>query len=211
MTGSFATKTRVTIKRFQPEEPGSTRMKWPERQDGRISVSCRGTERLQLTTAAPARKLRVGFMRSGSRDRFSPWLRVNAFFVLIMWTTALVACSAHCFLGTTHLGEFSEQESCHSQTAPPPCHGGSSDDEGKSDSGALCSSLKQLFAAKVVAEVPQFAGSVLYALSARDVASLADSSSNAMHVRQAIPRDFVFTPEVYLGPALRGLAPPHLS
>ena len=51
--------------------------------------------------------------------------RVIASLILVLWSSALVACSAHCYLGTSHLGTAQVQHSCHlPKNTQPPCHGG---------------------------------------------------------------------------------------
>jgi hypothetical protein len=123
-------------------------------------------------------------------------MRAVALAVLVLWTGALVACSAHCFLGTSHLGLSEKRPSCHA--APPPCHGGPHDDDGQSDSGALCTTLKQMSVQQTASEVPHQNVFVLYFLPFNQ----ADSSghvANALEYRQSFPVEWLVTPEVSLG------------
>lgn len=148
-------------------------------------------------------------MRVGKSNHLNLYWRILGLFVLAIWTSALTACSAHCFLGTSHLGTTQAEGGCHTAASSSPSDGDSSDKGQPSESSPLCSSLKQLFSATALVEVPQIDCFILYTIS-ENILLLADSSSNAIHVRQAILRDFIFTPEVYLGPALHSHAPPFL-
>jgi hypothetical protein len=137
--------------------------------------------------------------------------RVVALMVFLTWSWALIACSAHCFLGTSHLGTSQAGAGCHTAKSPPPGHGSPADKEHPSDSTPLCSSLKQMFSAESSVEVYPPAGYVVFDLTAISTVGPAKSLSANIQKRQAVRPEFVFTPEVYLGPAIHSLAPPLLS
>ena len=145
-----------------------------------------------LTKSKDATTLRLVRRRAG---HFKPIARVIAGALLVLWTMALVACSAHCFLGTSHLGMAQQAPSCHA--APLPCHGGTPNEE-QSDSGALCATLKQMSIEQHAAGAPQLSIFVLYFLAAEEVAS-GHSPANASELRQHFPAKWTITPEVYLG------------
>ena len=138
----------------------------------------------------------------------SPLLRCLAVLTLGAFVAAQAACFVHCHFGGGH-----------GDAAKPSCHGGSSakashdkpHPPAPSDPApsASCNTLKVLMA-----------GSGAYTLAApvlQPVAFLAPPSLalsvpevelDAAFLRQAYLRDWVFTPEVCLGPAFRSHAPP---
>ena len=130
--------------------------------------------------------------------------RMVAGLVLFLWTTALVACSAHCFLGTSHLGMAQQASSCHA--APPPCHGGTPDEQ-QSDSGALCATLKQMSVEQHAADAPQPIIFVLFLLPAEEVVS-GQCAANTPQLRRRYPAEWTAVPEVYLGAVNLPHAPP---
>ncbi len=151
-------------------------------------------------------------MRS-RQTKLSPLLRSFAAAGLLVWLTAQVLCTAHCSFGVCH-GK-AENASCHDSAQPQPHH-----DEGDSptpahddsSTSASCLTLKTALVngaslALVRPDLP-----VLYTLApfalALDVTATEPAAS---FYRQAQPRDWVFTPEVSLGPAHRSHAPPFLS
>lgn len=140
-------------------------------------------------------------------------MRKTALLVLVVWTTALAACTAHCFLGTSHLGIVADRQNCHAPHQPPsPCHGGPPGNAGgESDSGALCSTLKQMLVSQEVPAAPLPVLATLYFLTIPDIGGFDDPLSHIVLPRRGSPAEFVVTPEVYLGPALHSLAPPVLS
>ena len=132
---------------------------------------------------------------------------------LLVWVAAQVVCSAHCNFGFGH-GD-SEQASCHGSApsqahhddgnSPSPAHKGSS-------TSSACLTLKSaLFDGKASLLVkPEF--QMLDTLAWFTPAIEATQTELVAHFfRQARPRDWVFTPEVCLGPAFRSLAPPFSS
>jgi len=147
-------------------------------------------------------------VKARGSNHSNPWWRALALMVLVMWSSALVACSAHCFLGTSHFGTAQAEEGCHAaKPSPPPCHGGPSDKKG--ESGALCASLKQLFSAKTSVEAVPPPMSVVYFLAGAGTSAVECSSASSQR-RPSTPLDFLFTPEVCPGPANLPHAPPAL-
>ena len=153
-----------------------------------------------------------GSIRLGP-SAIKPLLRSLAASALLVWVAAQVVCTAHCNFGFGH-GD-SEQASCHGSApsqahhddgnSPSPAHKGSS-------TSAACLTLKSaLFDGKVCELVkPEF--QLLYTLAWFAPAVEATQIELVAHFfRQARPRDWVFTPEVCLGPAFRSLAPPFSS
>ena len=154
---------------------------------------------------------RSHFMRS-RQTTFSPLLRSFAGGALLVWVAAQVLCFAHCNFG---IGRgTSEEPSCHA-SAPSPAHH-EDDDSAPShhdSSGSItCSTLKSALVeiGSVALVHPDF--HALYSLA--PVALMLDHTAarpTSPSSRQAKPRNWVFTPEVCLGPAFRSLAPPFLS
>ena len=140
--------------------------------------------------------------------RLQPFWRVAAFVVLIGWITAFGICSAHCALGQIrHAGEADSE-------ALPPCHGGPMQGNPDSNSGkatSFCITIKSLHSpvADLALHPPQTVAlfqPVFAALNAVEV----DFIHSAQLLRQCGAPDWVFTPEVSLGPAFRSHAPPLL-
>ncbi len=144
---------------------------------------------------------------------FSPLFRSFATGTLLVWVAAQVLCFAHCNFG---VGQgSSEQSSCHASAPAPAHHDGceSSAPAPKHSSGSVvCSTLKSALVGdgSVALVHPDF--QLLYTLA--PVALMLDltaAEATSSSSRQAKPRDWVFTPEMCLGPALHSLAPPFLS
>jgi hypothetical protein len=148
-------------------------------------------------------------MRSHKKT-MKPLLRPFAAAALFVWLVAQVLCTAHCNFGFGH-GD-SEHASCHGSSpsqahhddrnSPGPTHKGSS-------TSSACLTLKSaLFDGKASALlIPEFQFG--YALPWFAPAIEATQTELvAPFSRQARPRDWVFTPEVCLGPAFRSNAPP---
>ena len=147
-----------------------------------------------------------GLHRMRSRQTtFSPLLRSVAAGALLVWVAAQVLCFAHCQFGVGHGG--SEPPSCHAPAPTPSPH-----DNGDSSAGITCSTLKSALpgsgsAVLVQPEFPQLYTLAPFALSL-DVTA---TEPTACFFRQAKTLDWVFTPEVSLGPAHRSHAPPFLT
>lgn len=145
--------------------------------------------------------------RMNAVRKLQPFWRVAALIALIGWITAFAICSAHCALGqTSHLGESGSE-------ALPPCHGGptsKNSDSSSEKATSFCITIKSLFseATQLVLQPPDalalFQPAFAF-LCAPDSAALPAEIS-----RPSRPPDFLFTPEVYLGPAFRIHAPPSI-
>ena len=152
-------------------------------------------------------------MMRSRQTTFSPLLRSFAAGVLLVWVAAQVLCFAHCNFGVGH--GSSEQPSCHA-SAPSPAHHEDGDSSGPahhdSSASAACSTLKSALVGSGSVALVQPDFHLLYTLAPvalmLDMTAAAPTSPSS---RQAKARDWVFTPEVCLGPAHRSHAPPFLS
>lgn len=129
-------------------------------------------------------------------------LRSLAAVALLAFVAAQAICFVHCHLPA---GESAEAvPSCH---AAAPASDNPTDAQDSMPSEA-CVTLKTMLSGADAPTIapPEF--HTLYLLSAL-VFSLEDTASEmAGESRQAHPSDWIFTPEVSLGPAFRSLAPP---
>lgn len=142
----------------------------------------------------------------------SPWFRWFAAVTLVTWIGTQALCQAHClFDGCQGESDDADQHTtaavAHPDegTAPQPSH----QDHGED---ASCLTLKSALTSNATASLVTPAFSFLYALApftlAMDVTATGPDASLS---RQARPREWVFTPEVCLGPAFRSHAPPFPS
>ena len=151
-------------------------------------------------------------MRSRQKT-FSPLLRSFAAGALLVWVAAQVFCFAHCNFGVGH--GSSEQPSCHA-SAPSQGHHEDGDSSGPahqdSSASAACSTLKSALVGSSSAALVQPDFHLLYALAPLALTlNVTVMEPTADLFRQAQAREWVFTPEVCLGPAHRSHAPPVLS
>lgn len=155
-------------------------------------------------------KSKVG-MRSRDKSS-SPLLRSFAAVALVIWVSAVALCTAHCtgFLAEGH-GEGA-QPSCHvgdHQKATHHDDGDSENPEHCPSSTLGCAALQSASMNGKATTLVQPPTHVLYLLA--PVALVLDATpddTTTLVFRQAPLRDWVFTPEVSLGPAFRSLAPP---
>jgi len=143
--------------------------------------------------------------------RLNPFFRSVAAATLCVWLAALVLCTAQCDFGVCHGDE--EHPACHglapSQShhddgdSPAPAH----DDSSTTDT---CLTLKSALVSDAGPTLVPSELHVLYTLAPL-VFDVTAAEPASLHSRQTKPRDWVFTPEVCLGPALRGHAPPFSS
>jgi hypothetical protein len=145
--------------------------------------------------------------------KLSPLLRCFAAGALFVWLAAQALCFAHCNFGVSHGG--STQPSCHA-SAPSPEHHDNGDESAPSHQNSagsvVCSTLKSALVGSGSAALVQPDFHLLYTLA--PVALMLDMTAaepTSPSSRQAKARDWVFTPEVCLGPAFRSLAPPSLG
>ena len=140
------------------------------------------------------------------RTTLNPLLRLLAVVTLLCWLGALALCSTECFEGDSdhHAGQ-KEIASAHSDDHPTP---DSENHSGHDDS--VCDSLKTLVptAHNNVLPKPDFGFCFLSFASLPQTLTVAECEAPVS--RQPPDREFVFTPEVCLGPAFRSLAPPVL-
>ena len=143
------------------------------------------------------------------RTRPGPLFRSFAAATLLLWLATQVVCRAHCSLGFGH-GE-PEHASCHGPAASQLQHGdgGSPAQEGSSTS-ALCLTFKTALVNGGSLTLVQPELPVLYLLAPL-APDLTPTEPAISFFRQVQTRDWVFTPEVFLGPAFRSHAPPFLS
>ena len=140
------------------------------------------------------------------RTKSNPLLRLLAAVTLLCWLGALVLCSTECFEGDSdhHAGE-KEIASSHSDNDSTP----DSENHSHHDDSA-CASLKTLVPTAHSNLIPKsdLGFCVLSFVSLPQAFVSADSEAPIS--RQPPDREFVFTPELCLGPAFRSLAPPVL-
>ena len=147
------------------------------------------------------------------QTKLSPLFRCFAAAALFVWLAAQVLCTAHCNFGV-----------CHSEAGQASCHGPaqsqSHHDEGdsptpahdESSATAACLTLKSALLGGGAPTLVQPEFFVLYTLPPIVLGLDATATEPVASIsRDARPRDWVFTPEVSLGPALHSLAPPFAS
>jgi hypothetical protein len=124
----------------------------------------------------------------------------------MVFVVAQTMCFIHCHFGGGH-GNSDAQSSCHGSAQAQSHHDGH-DDPAPAPT-ASCSTLKTMLAGGDAPTLvaPQF--HTLYLLTPMTLAlDATEVQPKAFFSRQARTRDWVFTPEVCLGPAFRCLAPP---
>ena len=150
-------------------------------------------------------------MRS-CQTTLKPLLRSLAVLTLAVFVVAQWLCFVHCHSGDSHGDRGAEILSCHSTAATHSHH-----DEDKSSSPkplpmGSCATLQTLLASNgaLTSAVPEFVP--LYTLTSFALAlGATEIESTASISRHAGTLDWIFTPEVSLGPAYRSHAPPLLS
>lgn len=149
-------------------------------------------------------------MKCLDRGKLTPAIRICAAMSLVIWLAAWGFCSAECLIGDSpcqpshHEEQAADSHHDHGQTPASDPHDGCK--------GSFCDSLKTLAQTtdSIAIAKPQFG--LAYTLSITSLSpALIISEPEEPVFRQAWRRDWVFTPEVYLGPALRSHAPPLLS
>jgi hypothetical protein len=150
-------------------------------------------------------------MRS-CRTTLKPLFRWLAAITVAVFIGAEAMCFVHCHLGGGHGG--SGEASCHGHetAAAESGHDEESPSSPKPSPTSSCATLQNLLSNSVALTlvVPDFP---LRYTQAPSVLGLNDivTEPNASISRAARPREWVFTPEVYLGPAIHSLAPPAFS
>ena len=140
----------------------------------------------------------------------SPLLRSLAALALVVFVAAQAMCFVHCNFGGGH-GDKA-QPSCHGSPQHATSHDGDDDSAPSTPSPtAACSTLKTMLAGGDAPALTAFQPHTLYLLSPVVLAlDATEVQPKASFSRQVRTRDWVFTPEVCLGPAFRSLAPPSL-
>jgi hypothetical protein len=144
------------------------------------------------------------------QTQFSPVLRSFAAATLLVWLSAQVFCAEICFSGSN--ASDAESSHCHAEAADSHHRDGdSSEPSHPCPCGSVsCLTLKQALLTSKAPAAFHPALVPLYTLSALVLPlETADARIHATF-RQTKPRDWVFTPEVCLGPAFHSLAPPSL-
>lgn len=140
-----------------------------------------------------------------------PLLRSLAALTLVVFVAAQAACFAHCNFCGGHGTDTTP--SCHSAGATRASHH-EPHSPAPSDpaSSVACVTLKTLVAGgDAYSLVAPLLPPVDFVAFSSLVLNPPEAALEATFCRQAKPRDWVFTPEVCLGPAFRSLAPPVVS
>ena len=145
------------------------------------------------------------------QTKFRPWIRVIAGATLFAWLGALALCQTECCSGDEHQSASADH---HHADATPHSHSHDQDHgnaPGSQKESSFCLSLNSVLHTSSAISISKAALQPLYELPFAP-ATIGDTASAfaCQHFRQGRPRDWVFTPEVCLGPAFRSLAPPIL-
>ncbi|MEO7300228.1 MAG: hypothetical protein ABI042_16815 [Verrucomicrobiota bacterium] len=133
--------------------------------------------------------------------------RLGASLSLVVWLAAFLFCSSTCCIGESHCetgheqhGEASHHD--HDQSPNSDRHGDHKD--------SFCDSLKSVVhtAGNQILSKPDFSFVTLDFVSPSHLVTVARLEAPVS--RQGWRRNWMSTPEVYLGPAFRSLAPPVL-
>lgn len=138
-----------------------------------------------------------------------PLLRWFAAVTLLAWIGALALCQTHCLSDACR--DEPGEASSHAQSSPDSHHDSDAPDH-HDHADASCATLKSALCSDATSPliIPEL--SSLYTLSPTMLALDATAiESTGAFSRQTDRRDWVFTPEVCLGPAFRSLAPPFSS
>ena len=142
-----------------------------------------------------------------------PLFRSAAAVTLLFWVAATILCTAHCSIGVCI--DDSGQASCHASPSAPSHHdddhspGPTHDD---SSPTPTCLTLKSVVASGNAPALVHPDFSLFYTLAPLAFAwDVTPSGPATLIFRQARLSEWVFTPEVCLGPAFRSLAPPTSS
>lgn len=137
-------------------------------------------------------------------SRLTPVKRLVAAAMLLVWVTAVAACSTECSCADSDSDQMAPASLADS-------HGHSHDTDRDCDhDDSLCTSLHSLTPVSTVTILarPDFGACPLAVLSPAQLIAVAPAETSIS--RQPPERDWVFTPEVCLGAAFRSLAPPAL-
>jgi hypothetical protein len=136
----------------------------------------------------------------------SPLFRSFAGVAVLVWIAAQVLCFVHCNFGGGHGN--GKRASCHAPALSQEHHDAPGPTHDDSSPTAACLTLKSaLLGGSLALNAPELP--VLYTLAPIAFAlKIATTEPAASFSRQTWRRDWVFTPEVCLGPAHRNHAPP---
>lgn len=136
-------------------------------------------------------------------------MRTIAAVVLVCWSAALLSCGYYCATrGCDRVSGVAATSSCEAHCAKN--QGGGSEPSKAPCGDSMCFTKKPIAAEKEIASVTQPSLHLAFIVASLSVAFELPAPSDVIATRQSAPRDWVFTPEVSLGPALRSLAPPVL-
>ena len=144
------------------------------------------------------------------QTKFSPLIRCIALAALFVWVGALARCQTECCSCDEHQSAPFEHHHANA-TSHVHSHKHSNAPVSQGES-SFCLSLKSLFHNSSGLVISKPALQPLYELPSA-ASTMCDPAPVfvAQHFRQAKPAEWVFTPEVCLGPAFRSLAPPVFS
>lgn len=155
-------------------------------------------------------------MRHARQPRLSPALRLWAALSVLVWIAALAQCAMEPLIGNFHSGANHHTASTahdHHGDEAAPAHqetGHSHDSDPNGDHGdSCCTSLKAALSNTASFQLTHPDLGQLFALNSLWLTqALTPVESEISPPRQAKNREWVFTPEVCLGPAFRSHAPP---
>ena len=143
---------------------------------------------------------------------FSPLLRSCAAGVLLLWVAAQALCFAHCNFGVAVT--VTENAPAGHALAPKPVSENHSccPKPGNTSGGSVCATLKSALLEDDSSGTTQPNLAPLYTLALFSIVlETTATAPSATVFRPAEKHDQVCTPEVFLGPAFRSLAPPALG
>ena len=140
---------------------------------------------------------------TSSRTKLSPLLRSLAAVMLLVWVAAVTACTTKCLCA--------DSDSEHMAQAPMADSHSHGSDKDCDHEDSFCTSLHSLTPVSTAAVLDKPDFGVAFTLDFLSTAQLVTVAQTETSIsRQPRIREWVFTPEVYLGAASRSLAPPVL-
>src|SRR6266850_2168698 len=139
------------------------------------------------------------------KTQFSPLIRGIAAATIFVWLGAFALCQTECCSGDEH----DSTDHHHAEAAP---HSHDHDKApGSQQESSVCLSLKSVLHISSAVSIPKVVLQPLYDLALAHTPPTDTAEPSVLsHFRQTRPGKWVLTPEVCLGPAFRGLAPPYL-
>jgi hypothetical protein len=140
-----------------------------------------------------------------------PFLRYFAALMVLFWVGTMAACHIHCASGDCRRSA--------SSPSSPSCHGPKTSENGHADSDGhdnsqesnCCPSIKTAFPIEKHVVSTALPSNLLYTSDVVPAITCPAAEPSVGPLRQTECRDWVFTPEVCLGPAFRSLAPPRFA